>query len=124
MDDITIRTATVDELTDVMGVIDAGLLACSIETVRSRIEANSVLVAATATTVVGVLVREGELIKAIAVRPNRRGQSIGSRLIDTAGEGRRLCARFSPAVRPFYEHNDFEITNTGERLRGIRPAVR
>jgi GNAT superfamily N-acetyltransferase len=62
-------------------------------------------------------------VTAVAVRPNRRGQGIGSALVAEAlrREG-RLVAEFDRRVRPFWEALDFEIEPiTGsDRLRGVR----
>lgn len=81
------------------------------------------LVAAKGDRVLGALALVEEEIVAIAVRPGRRGQGIGTALVEAAAERRsRLVAEFDGHVRPFYETLEFEIdpaTDT-DRYRGSR----
>lgn len=120
------RHATVEELPAVMNVLDGADLAVSAETARRRIRGGTVLVAAThADMVVGVLVAlprpEGVHVEAIAVRPGRRGQGIGSGLVaEAADRWGRLTAAFDPSKRDFYRQTGFEVTPTGERCFGER----
>lgn len=109
-----------------MNVLDGADLAVSAETVRRRSRGGTVLVAATdADVVVGVLVAlprpTGVHVEAIAVRPGRRGQGIGSCLMGTASDRwGRLTAAFDPSKRDFYRKAGFEVTPTGERCFGER----
>lgn len=49
-------------------------------------------------------------IEAVAVRPRRRGQGIGTALVETAAERwTPLTAEFDERPRPFYEALGFEI---------------
>ncbi len=118
--------ATREDLPAVMNVLDGADLAVSAETVRRRIRGGTVLVAASdAGTVVGVLVAlprpKGVHVEAIAVRPGRRGQGIGSGLVvEAADRWGRLTAAFDPSKRDFYRQTGFEVTSTGDRCFGER----
>lgn len=61
-------------------------------------------------------------IEAIAVRPRRRGQGIGTALVAAASERwRPLAAEFDEHAHPFYEAIDFEIESLNDgRYRGVR----
>jgi len=72
--------------------------------------------------VLGVLVLDGEEITAVAVRRRRRGQGIGTGLVEAASERReRLVAEFDGEVRPFWAAVGFEIEPVEEagRFRGV-----
>jgi GNAT superfamily N-acetyltransferase len=122
---VSVREVTEADLAAVIGILDAAMLQTDRERLRKRIAAGSVLVAcsreAQADIVLGTLVLDGSEITAIAVRPRRRGQGIGTRLVDEAAkccDG--LVASFDPRVREFWAGLGFEIErgeNT-ERLRG------
>lgn len=116
-------TATAEDLPTVMNILDGALLAVGVETVRARIDAEEVLVATDSDRILGVLVLDGTHISAIAVRPNRRGQGIGSALVETAGSRGELTAGFRPGVRRFYESLGFVIDREGERWCGRRPET-
>lgn len=121
-----VRTATPEELPSIMTVIDGAFLAIDADTVRKRITERAVLVAVDASRILGVLVLDDNHIEAIAVRRRRRGQGIGTALIEAASEREaRLTAEFSPDVSPFYESLGFEIERTSDtRWRGVKRAVR
>lgn len=122
-----VRMATDVDLVSVMNVLDGADLAVSKPTIERRIAADSVLVATSSNgTVLGSLVAiprpRGVHVEAIAVRPGRRGQGIGSALLTEAGERwGRLTATFDPAVSDFYVQADFEVWSTGRRCFGERP---
>lgn len=126
--DVTVREATVDELPDVLNVVDGAVLATDSGRLRSALDRGDVLVAvAGGERVLGALVLDGEEITAIAVRQRRRGQGIGTALVDAA-TARRDClvAEFDPRVRPFWTAVDFDITpvesasaGATRRLRGV-----
>ncbi|WP_018257229.1 GNAT family N-acetyltransferase [Halomicrobium katesii] len=60
--------------------------------------------------VLGALVLDGDRIVSVAVRRRRRGQGIGSTLVERAlAERGRLVATFDERVRPFYETLGFAI---------------
>lgn len=72
--------------------------------------------------ILGALVLDGEEIVAVAVRRRRRGQGIGSALVDAARNRHgRLVAHFRESVRPFWESLEFDIESTDEdgRFRGV-----
>ena len=65
-------------------------------------------------------------IQAIAVRPGRRGQGIGTALVEAAARAvDRLVAEFDEDLRPFYEHVGFEVEPLADgRYRGRLPDPR
>lgn len=123
VDGVLIREASTRDHLGVMQVVDGAMLELSAETVERRIENEQVLVADDDNRIVGALVvapREaGAHVEAVAVRTRRRGQGIGSALVEAAAERwRPLTADFDERVKPFYEALDFDIENSGERYRG------
>lgn len=75
--------------------------------------------------VVGALVLEGAEIRAIAVRPGRRGQGIGTALVEAGRHVRgRLVAQFHESVVPFWHSLDFDCERIAgtDRVRGVRSA--
>jgi GNAT superfamily N-acetyltransferase len=112
-----VREAAVTDLPDVMNVLDGAVLEADAAAVRDRIAAEGVLVAVSADgeRVLGALVLDGDHIDTVAVRRRRRGQGIGSELVEAASERRdRLTAAFDADLRPFYEGLGFEIESTDE----------
>jgi GNAT superfamily N-acetyltransferase len=111
----------------VMNVLDGADLEVQATAVATAIDRERVLVAQSrAGTVLGAAVvnseDSGAEIAAIAVRPGRRGQGIGTALIEAAGERwGRLEAAFDPSLVPFYRQAGFEI-ECADRCRGVRPA--
>ena len=121
---VHVREARPDERPAVLGVLDGAMLDVGAERVGS--DSTTTLVADEGGRVLGALVLDGEEVRAVAVRRSRRGQGIGTALIESAAIRRgRLVAEFRGEVRPFYESIGFEIEPTGEdgRLRGIYGAV-
>lgn len=118
---MSVRAATLDDLPAVMGVLDGANLEVGAERVRHRTP-EEVLVATEGGRILGALVLDGDEVEAVAVRPGRRGQGIGSALVCAAAERRgRLVAEFDDRVRPFYEALGFEIDEGDDgRLRGVR----
>lgn len=121
-----VRPADPDELPTVMTVLDAGGLDVGADRVRAGIRAEQVLVAVDAGRLLGALVLTRDAddtaveIAAIAVRPGRRGQGIGSALVRSAAERHdRLVAEFDPAVRPFWTSLGFEIEPAEEPGRFV-----
>lgn len=69
--------------------------------------------------VLGVLVLDGSHVQAIAVRRRRRGNGIGSRLVEVAAErvDGVLTADFREEIRPFYGSLGFDIEDASEDNR-------
>ncbi|MFU1781012.1 GNAT family N-acetyltransferase [Haloarcula japonica] len=123
-----VRTATPGEVPAVMNVLDGAVLSIAVETVRAGIENGDTLVAvsdgdAATERVLGALVLDGAHIEAVAVRRRRRGQGIGTALVEAALDRRdRVTAEFDADVRPFYEALGFDIEplDDPDRYRGER----
>lgn len=127
---VAVRPAHPDEHAAVAGVLDAAMLEIDADTLRERIP-EGVLVAVDGERVLGALVLDGvggtdgrprTAIEAVAVRRARRGQGIGTALVEAAARSfdGRLVAEFDPDIRPFYEKSGFAIEPAGEgRYRGV-----
>ena len=131
---IAIRSADPHDALDVRRVVDGALLDVP-DDLKDRIRAGDVLVAVDDADdaddadgpVVGALVLDGSHVEAVAVRRRRRGDGIGSDLVEAAA-GRvdgALSADFRAGIRPFYESLGFDIEGVAEedgggtdRLRG------
>lgn len=111
-----VRPADPDETATVRGLLNAAMLSLDDTAIRE----GTTLVAVADGRILGGLVLHGSEIDAVAVRPGRRGQGIGTRLVEAAADRRsRLTAGFDPDVRPFYEHLGFEVTCEDGRCRGV-----
>lgn len=124
-EDVRVRPATESEHAAVANVIDGAALELADDVLRAAIETESALVAVTGEDdrVLGALVLDGVRILAVAVRPNRRGQGIGTRLVTAAAERRdRLVAECEESVRPFWDSLEFAIESADEsgRYVGVR----
>ncbi len=133
---VQVREATTEELPDVLNVLDGAALETDTGRLRGAIDSGDVLVAVTgedSERILGALVLDQAVITAVAVRRRRRGQGIGTALVEAAARRRdRLVAEFDARVRPFWASLDFEITpvdptpataagGAGQgRLRGVR----
>jgi GNAT superfamily N-acetyltransferase len=111
-----VRPARADELAAVMTVLANGYLAVDAATVEAAIGAGRCLVCADEGRVLGALVldddlpTEGARIEAVAVGRSRRGQGIGTALVEAAAAGyERLVCEFDAGVRPFWEALGFEV---------------
>ncbi|MFB6308206.1 MAG: GNAT family N-acetyltransferase [Haloarculaceae archaeon] len=126
-----VRAATETETVDILNVLDGAALETDLVAVEAAIERGEALVAVDAPDpadesnggerLLGALVLDGDHVSAIAVRRRRRGQGIGTALIERALDRRgRLTAAFDADLRPFYEKLGFEIEadETADRLRG------
>lgn len=130
MSAVAIHPAGPDDRAAVANVVDGAALTVADDTFERVLESGTVLVAETEAAgadvtppVLGALVLDGDGILAVAVRPRRRGQGIGTALVEAAADRRsRLLARFDPRVRPFWESLDFAIepADADGRLRGVR----
>jgi GNAT superfamily N-acetyltransferase len=117
--DVTVGLAREGERATALSIIDMAGLEVAREAVMDG--EREVLVAVTDGRVLGALVLEGERIEAVAVRPGRQGQGIGSGLVAAANARcERLIAEFDAKVRDFYENLGFETETLGEsRYRGV-----
>ncbi|WP_336336353.1 GNAT family N-acetyltransferase [Haloarcula brevis] len=125
-----VREATEGDLPAAMNVLDGAALEIDVTTVRAGIAGDGTLVAVSGDgagtendRVLGALVLDGDRVAAVAVRRRRRGQGIGTALIEAALDRRdRLTADFDADVRPFYERLEFDVTPLAEpdRFRGER----
>lgn len=115
-----VREARPGEHAAVMAVLDAAMLDTDPGAVRERIP-EGVLVADEGGRLLGALVLAGEEVEAVAVRPGRRGQGLGTALVGAAADRRdRLVAEFDAGLRPFYEGLGFEVEPAeGGRFRGV-----
>lgn len=71
--------------------------------------------------ILGALVLDGRTIEALAVRPRRRGQGIGSALVRAARDRASdpLIATFDAHLQEFYERLGFSVERIGvARCRG------
>jgi GNAT superfamily N-acetyltransferase len=131
--DIAISEVAVDAVADAMGVLEAAMLEIDAERARAlagRRADGAVLVAiaagdrrpAAGGAVLGALVLDGRTVEALAVRPRRRGQGIGSALVRAARDrvDGSVNAVFDARLRLFYEQLGFTIEPAGEaRYRGL-----
>ncbi|WP_135305746.1 GNAT family N-acetyltransferase [Haloarcula amylovorans] len=120
-----VREATAKDLPDVMNVLDGAALSSDVASVRESTASGGTLVAVSedGERILGALVLDGSHIVAVAVRRRRRGQGIGTALVEAAGARRaRLTAAFDADVAPFYQGLGFEIEDSDEpgRRRGER----
>lgn len=111
--DVTVAPAREGDRATALGIVDMAGLQVDREAVMAG--EREVLVAVTDGRVLGALVLDGERIEAVAVRPGRQGQGIGSALVAAAYARRgRLVAEFDDSVLDFYEILGFDIEISGE----------
>jgi GNAT superfamily N-acetyltransferase len=129
---VHVRAARPDEHESVAAVLDAAML--QTDELAPALARGNVLVAVVDDRLLGALVlvpgarkeadAPGSHVDAVAVRPNRRGQGIGSALVESAlarcGPDEGLTAAFDADVRPFYESLGFDIEERDGRLFGRR----
>jgi GNAT superfamily N-acetyltransferase len=118
-----VRPAASAETTRVLSILDMAMLSTDEAAVREAVDRDDVLVATSEDRILGAIVLAGDHVDAIAVRPNRRGQGIGTVLVEAAARRRdRLVAEFDAGVRPFWESLGFAVAplEGEERYRGVR----
>ena len=118
-----VREARVDEEASARGILNAAMLEVDDET----FERAAVLAAVEDDRTLGALVLDESEIDAVAVRPGRRGQGVGTALVEAAASRRdKLTASFDPGVRPFYESLGFDVDcgSDGEGDRRCRGTLR
>lgn len=116
-----VREATDHEIPAAMTIFDSAMLETDIDVVRAAVGRGDLLVAVEEGRVLGACLLVGDEIDAIAVRPGRRGQGLGTALVAAAGERRnRLVAAFDPRVRSFWDALGFtvEAIDDSARYRG------
>lgn len=120
-----VRTATPEDVPSVLNITDGALLQVEISSLKSAIESHAVLVAVTGEEdeerLLGALVLDGSEITALAVRRRRRGQGIGTTLVEAAAERRdELVAEFDERVEAFWQSAGFDVTTLqgSNRYRG------
>lgn len=121
---MTVRLAEPSDHAELLGILDAAALQTDSEQVREAIERDAVFVATAGEreTILGALVLSGTEILAVAVRPGRRGQGLGRRLVARAKRSReRLVAVHEHGVAPFWQAVGFE--RVGETAAGQRRRV-
>lgn len=118
---VTIRRADPADLVALMRVLDGALVDVDAKTVERRAAAGEVVRADDDGRAVGALVRDGPLVRALAVRRDRRGEGVGRALVEQAAvETARLVADCRPEVRGFYEACGFRVIERGGRAYGVR----
>jgi GNAT superfamily N-acetyltransferase len=130
---VTIGEAPGDRVAGAIGVLEGAMLEIDPGRVRGLADGaadGAVLIATAADrpsrsddrgAVLGTVVVADRTIEALAVRPRRRGQGIGSALVRGAGArvGGSLEAAFDPHLREFYAQLGFTIERVSEgRYRG------
>lgn len=118
---MTVRRAAPDDLPALMRVLDGAMLDVDAEAVARSADAGESLRADDDGTAIGVLVRDGEFVRALAVRQSRRGEGVGRALVErAAAETERLVADCRPGVAAFYESCGFRVVERGGRAYGVR----
>lgn len=115
-----IRPATQAEAQSVLGLIEASMLEIDAETIADLLAETidgTVLVATAHDEgpILGAIVVQNRRIEAIAVRPKRRGQGVGTALVRAAAERTEdtLVAECDSDVVPFYEQLGFDVESIG-----------
>ena len=121
----TVRAATQSDLPAVRNVIDGAGLEPG-NGLNAALSAGDVLVAVSDRgTVLGAIVCRDGVITSIAVRRRRRGQGIGTALVERVTDRHQeLSAEFDTAVSPFWAAVGFESEPIGNgRCLGRRQSA-
>lgn len=121
-----VRTATPAESAAVRNLLDGALLELDSRTVEEATRSDDVFVAVRQSddggaVVLGAAVLDESEILAIAVRRRRRGQGIGTALVEEVARRHDVIhAEFHERVRPFWESLgvDIEPVEAEDRYRG------
>lgn len=121
-----VREAVPEDVPAVLNVLDGAALETDHDRIHASVKQGQTFVAVRNSDsdgpVLGAIVLDGDHIEAVAVRSNRRGQGIGTALIETVAQRRdRLTAEFDADVRPFYDSLDFAVepAEGDDRFRGV-----
>jgi GNAT superfamily N-acetyltransferase len=129
----TIHPADPGDALAVRRLLDAAFLDLGEPGIESRVRDGRVVVADAADALLGALAFApherggGAHVEAVAVRRARRGQGIGTALVDWLRARGRVTADCRPGVRPFYAALGFRLTEREGRLYGViesRPPSR
>ena len=117
---LVVSTADPDDLVALTRLLDAALLDVGAATVERQTAAGETLRADRDGRLVGVLVRDGALLVAVAVRNDHRRTGVGRALVErAAAEARLLVADCRPAVAGFYRACGFRVTERDGRAYGV-----
>ncbi|WP_435118155.1 GNAT family N-acetyltransferase [Halolamina sp. C58] len=121
-EDVELRRGTDDDVVAAMRVLQGALLDIDGSTVRDAAPEGELLLAEAGDWIVGALVLRDGHIEGVAVRRKRRGEGIGSALIEAAvaDEDGTVTADFRAGVRGFWKDLGFEVEQEGSRFWGVR----
>jgi len=121
-EDVALRRGSNDDVVAAMRVLQGALLDVDGSTVRDAAPDGELLLAEAGDWVVGALVVRDGHIEGVAVRRKRRGEGIGSALVEAAvaDEDGTVTADFRAGVRGFWKDLDFEVEQEGGRFWGVR----
>lgn len=120
--DVELRRGTSDDVVPAMRVLQGALLDVDGSTVRDAAPDGELLIAESGDWVVGALVIRDGHIEGLAVRRKRRGEGIGSALVEAAvaDEDGTVTADFRAGVRGFWRDLGFDVEQEGSRFWGVR----
>jgi peroxiredoxin/ribosomal protein S18 acetylase RimI-like enzyme len=121
-DGVVLRRGTNNDVVAAMRVLQGALLDVDGSTVRDAAPEGEVFLAEDGDWVVGALVMRDGHVEGVAVRRERRGEGIGSALVEAAvaDEDGTVTADFRAGVRGFWKELGFEVEQEGSRFWGVR----
>ena len=121
-EDVALRRGSNDDVVAAMRVLQGALLDIDGSTVRDAAPDGELLLAEAGDWIVGALVVRDGHIEGVAVRRKRRGEGIGSALVEAAvaDEDGTVTADFRAGVRGFWKDLGFEVEQEGSRFWGVR----